>query len=132
MKVITESATERALAAFDDFLAQWIPAAMHDHVFGHSPNAAETVRQLIRGIHDQHAIPLRDGPFGYAVFAIEPVYGNRDYRNGLIYTPVSPVFENLIQGENSLSGFRARRGDHHLLGQITEYRPIRRRADTPS
>ncbi|MGV0042039.1 hypothetical protein [Mycobacterium colombiense] len=119
MKVTSDSATERALAAFDAFLVDWIPTAMRDHVFGHSRNAAETVRQLIRGINDQHAIPLKPGPFGYAVFAMEPIYGNRDYRNGILYTPASPVFENLIQGENSLEGFHRRRGDNHVLGEIT-------------
>lgn len=119
MKVTTDSATERALAAFDAFLVEWIPPAMREHVFGHNGNAAETVRQLIRGIKDQHAIPLKPGPFGYAVFSMEPIYTNRDYRNGILYTPASPVFENLAQGENSLDGFRRRRGDNHVLGEIT-------------
>ncbi|OBK92393.1 hypothetical protein A5646_03570 [Mycobacterium sp. 1245499.0] len=125
MKVITDSATERALAAFDAFLEQWIPPAMHEHVFGHSGRAAEQVRQLIRGIDDQHALPLHPGPIGYCVLAMEAIYNNRDYRNGIIYTPASPVFENLVQGENSLSGFRARRGDNHVLGEISEYRVSR-------
>lgn len=124
MKVISDSATERALAAFDDFLAQWIPAAMHEHVFGHGPNPAEHVRQLIRGINDQHALPLKEPPFGYAVFTMEAIYGNRDYRNGILYTPASPVFESLTQGQNSYEGFRARRGDHHVLGEITKCRRL--------
>lgn len=125
MRLINDSQTDRALAAFDAFLVDWIPAAAHQHVFGHRGNDAEHVRNAIRGIADQRTLPLREPPFGYAVFSMEAIYSNRDYRNGILYTPASPVFENPVQGENSLQGFRRRRGDNHILGEISEYRVSR-------
>ncbi|ORV92787.1 hypothetical protein AWC11_07225 [Mycobacterium interjectum] len=76
------------------------------------------MRRAIRGIADQTVIPLKDGPIGYAVFVEEPIFNSRDYRNGYIYTPVSPVFENRVQGENSHDGHLRRHEGNFVLGEI--------------
>ncbi|WP_136246211.1 hypothetical protein [Mycobacterium intracellulare] len=62
------SKTEQALRTFDRFITDWTPPAMHDDLFGHKANAADSVRRAILGIVDQRALALRPGPFGYAVF----------------------------------------------------------------
>lgn len=115
------TSTDRALKTFDLFLTDWIPPAMREQMFGHHRNPADAVRWAIRGIFDQETLPLRPEPLGYAVFRQDPVPRSRDYRNGCVYVPVSPVFENPVQGENSRDGFQQRRPGCHLLGEIREY-----------
>lgn len=41
--------TEQALKAFDQFITNWTPPAMHDDLFGHKANVADEVRRAILG-----------------------------------------------------------------------------------
>jgi hypothetical protein len=121
MKTTAPSRTDQALHAFDTFLAEWTAPAMHDYMFGHATNAADAVRYAIRGITDQRALSLREGPLGYAVFREDAVRPSRDYQKGIVYTLVSPVFEGAAQASNSLDGFHTRRDGYFVLGEIHRY-----------
>lgn len=123
-----DTATTQALKAFDRFLQQWTPDAVHEYLFSHQRNPADHVRNAIRGITDQRTLQLHPPPLGYAVLSAEPIH-SRDYPDGLLYTPASPIFAKAAQGENSLDGFRRRRQGHFVLAEISEYRT--RRADLP-
>ena len=63
---------------------------MQPHLFDHDMNAAERVRHAIRGITDQRALPLQDGPFGYAVFS---QHHSGEHKDGFAYTIESAVFD---------------------------------------
>lgn len=117
--------TEQALKTFDRFITDWTPPAMHEQLFGHKANAADSVRRAILGIVDQRALALRPGPFGYAVFAEKPIASCYDYRNGVVYEPVSPIFERPC--ESVLDGWQRRRTGIFVHGEIREYEPLKRR-----
>lgn len=106
--------TERAIQAFDAFLTQWIPPAMQPHLFDHDMNAAERVRQAIRGIIDQRRLPLQAGPLGYAVFSASY---SRDHADGFAYTIESSVFDTSTQARNALDFLNSRTRS----GVITRY-----------
>lgn len=121
MSVATVTPTDRALAAFDAFLQQWIPPALQEHVFGHQANAAEVVRRAIRGIVDQRALALEPGPFGYAAFG---QHYDPEAPDGLAYTLQSAILPSLVQAQNAHEYLTKNRTGYHLIGEIRE-RPAR-------
>lgn len=48
-----------------------------------------------------------------------------DYRNGVVYEPVSPIFERPC--ESVLEGWQRRRTGIFVHGEIREFEPIKRR-----
>lgn len=111
----TTTPTDRALAAFDAFLQQWIPPALQEHVFGHQANAAEVVRRAIRGIVDQRALALEAGPFGYAAFG---QHYDPDAPDGLAYTLESAILPSLVQAQNAHQYLRANREGYFVVGAV--------------
>lgn len=111
----TGTPTDRALAAFDAFLQQWIPPALQEHVFGHQANAAEVVRRAIRGIVDQRALVLEPGPFGYAAFG---QHYDPDAPDGLGYTLESAILPTLVQAQNAHEFLRGSRPGYFVVGAI--------------
>lgn len=113
---VTDDPTERAIQAFDAFLTQWIPPAMQPHLFDHDMNAAERVRQAIRGIVDQRRLPLQPGPLGYAVFS---QHYSREHADGFSYDIESAVFDTLEQATNALKYLVERRTTGmYVIGEV--------------
>lgn len=109
------TSTDTAIALFDAFLQQWLPPALHDHMFGHQPNPAEIVRNAIRGIDRQRALTLRDGPFAWAVFRREL---DRDTPDGWRHSIESAVHPTIEQARNAHAYLAARDGGYYVIGEI--------------
>ncbi|OYN80440.1 hypothetical protein [Mycolicibacterium sphagni] len=122
--------TDAALAIFDAFVREWLPPGLQDMMFGHEHNAAEVVRNAIRGTVLQHALALEDGPFGYAVFSGRPC-PIKERKSGWTYEPVSPVFD--VQPINALKYVlrRQKANDEtdviYFIGEITRLKHEERR-----
>lgn len=115
---MTDSPTERAIAAFDQFLTQWMPPAVQPLMFDHSPNAAELVRQTIRGIIDQRRLPLTAAPLGHLVLS---QHYSRGHSDGFRYEVETAVFDTTDQAFNAhkfLVEKRAAKTPGYVIGEI--------------
>lgn len=113
---VTDDQTERAIAVFDEFLKQWTPPAMQPHLFDHDMNAAERVRQAIRGIVDQRRLPIKPAPLGWAVFS---QHYSREHADGFRYDIESAVFDTLEQAANALKYLVERRTTGmYVIGEV--------------
>ena len=112
------SPTEQALKAFDAFLAKWIPPAMHEHMFGHSSNAAEIVRRAIRSISDLATLPLDDNSIGYAAFAQQPILGRDGSFKYAIESAVFPAIDQAAHAHDYCIANRRERGIVYVIGEI--------------
>lgn len=94
-------------------IQDWTPPAASPHLQAHTERVIAAIMAV--------APPQAPNRVGYAVFRADPIFGDRDYREGLIYTPVSAVFERLDRAENALAGAHRRYEGHHVLCQLTEH-----------
>lgn len=108
-------ATDHALRALDEFLAQYLGPAALRHVFDHQ--ADEPVRKAIRDIDAEH---VRRDAIGYAVFAQR---GDADADIGFRLEMVSAVFGDPAQAEVALDYCRAKRqesGVRYLVCKLSD------------
>lgn len=113
------TATERALRAFNDFIADWIGPAAQPLLCGVEISATQPVRNAILAI----AKTTPSTAAGYLVCRRDTLTCfDRDHRNGLIYTPLSAVFDRLDQAQNVHDGCAKREGNY-VICELNEWKP---------
>lgn len=115
------TATDRALGALNDFITEWIPPAAQQFVCGHQANgSSERLRRAIIAA----GTAVQAQPSGFLVCRREVVTSfDRDHRNGLIYTPVSAVFEQLDCAQNAHEYAVGKQSGHHVICELNEWNP---------
>lgn len=95
------------------FVGEWIPPAARALI-------EDRIEQLAQQIL---AVAPKSDPnrVGCAVFKRTPVFGDRLYRNGFLYEPVSAVFEELGAAETALDFARTKLDGHHVICWLTEH-----------
>lgn len=105
--------------------ARWAVEQLWGLVGDWTPPAARPfLEERVEGVARQilAAAPAGDPRLvGCAVFKRTPVFGDRLYRNGFLYEPVSAVFEDLGPAETALAFAREKRDGDHVICWLTEH-----------
>lgn len=112
--------TDRALRALSKFVTEWIAPAAIPYVCGHHNRGTEPLRQAIIAIGKT----VQAQPAGYLVCRREVLTQfDRDHRNGLIYQPISAIFDGLDLAQNAHEYATGKQPGHHVICELNEWGP---------